>query len=66
VAANAARVDPAFVNAVTLAFLVSRVLFNYLYIVNDTAAKAQARSLTYTMGMVLLFALFVRAGNRFW
>lgn len=50
----------------TLAFLVSRVLFNYLYIVNDTAAKAQARSLTYTMGMVLLFALFVRAGNRFW
>ncbi|CAK3827527.1 hypothetical protein AC579_4558 [Lecanosticta acicola] len=64
VAGSAAKLDPAFLNSVTIGFLVSRVVYNWVYITGESTWKAKMRGATYMSGMGMLFAIFISAGNR--
>lgn len=65
VAANVAQVPTASLNNLTLGYLASRVVYNFVYIVLQRNRKfAPLRSLTWTTGVGLIVTLFVKAGNR--
>ncbi|KAK3374994.1 hypothetical protein B0H63DRAFT_481514 [Podospora didyma] len=64
VAANAAGVAAARLNALTLAYLASRAAYNYVYVsLQDNARTAPLRTLTWAVGIVIIMSLFVSAGN---
>lgn len=63
-AANAARLEPALLNGLSLAYLASRVVYSFVYVNNETHSLAAVRALSYTGGMGILFTLFIKAGNK--
>lgn len=46
-----------------MAYIASRVVYNLVYINNTTLAVANVRSVVYISSSVLIFTLFVSAGN---
>lgn len=65
VAGSAARLDATLLNGVTFTYLASRALYAYIYVNNETAAKARSRAFTYMGGLGLLCTLFFKAGQKF-
>ena len=65
VAGSAAKLDPATLNYLTIAYLGSRVLYNVLYIKSSSIAVAKARSAAYVAGLGCLFTMFIKAGTSF-
>ena len=63
-AGNMARLEPKWLNGLAFGYLASRVLYNYLYIYNDTKRMARGRAAVFMSGMGMIFALFVRAGEK--
>ncbi|EGP90835.1 uncharacterized protein MYCGRDRAFT_88639 [Zymoseptoria tritici IPO323] len=64
-AGSAARLDPAVLNFLSIAYLLARIAFIYLYIHSGTAGVAKARTCAYMGGMGLLFTIFVMAAAAF-
>jgi uncharacterized MAPEG superfamily protein len=64
-AGSAARLDPALLNFLSIAYLLSRIAFIILYIHGETAGIAKLRACAYMGGMGLLFTIFVMAGAAF-
>ncbi|KAK4494035.1 hypothetical protein PRZ48_015222 [Zasmidium cellare] len=64
VAGNAARLEPVWLNGLSLAYLATRAVFNYVYINNETQSLAAVRSVSYVGGLGMLFTLFIQAGNK--
>ncbi|KAJ4415141.1 hypothetical protein N0V82_007511 [Gnomoniopsis sp. IMI 355080] len=63
VAANIAKVDNWTLNALSGGYLVSRVLYNLVYINNESESMANARSATFLSGIGMIFTLFIKSGN---
>ena len=63
VAGNMAGLEVGTMNGLTIAYLVSRVVYNHIYIFNDLV-PSQARSVTFLGGVGICMAMFVQAGNK--
>jgi uncharacterized MAPEG superfamily protein len=64
VAGNVAGVSKVVLNSLSIAYLVSRALYNWLYVVGDRKWLAVARTVVFFAGQGILFSLCVLAGNR--
>ena len=65
VAANVAGVSVNRVNALSAGYVVSRVLYNFVYVfLQDNARYAPVRSLVWLAGMGISSALWILAGNK--
>jgi uncharacterized MAPEG superfamily protein len=62
-AGNVAGLVPETLNMLTGAYLLSRTVYNLVYIYGDTGALASLRTTIYTTGIVILSTIFVMAGN---
>ena len=62
VAGNAARLDVETLNNLSIAYIVSRVVYNYVYINNESKGMAQFRTGVFFAGLGTVMALFVKAG----
>jgi uncharacterized MAPEG superfamily protein len=62
-AGNAAGLPARTMNILTGAYLLSRVVYNVVYINGSTGPLAGLRSAIYTTGIGLLSVIFVMAGN---
>ena len=63
-AANASGVPTATVNKLALAYIVSRVLFNYIYVfLQDNRRLAPLRTLVWFGGITTIFMLYTAAGR---
>lgn len=63
-AGNIARVENRWLNGLSWGWLASRVVYNVLYVNNETKALAKARAGVFMAGMGMIFTLFVQAGNK--
>ncbi|KAF2430677.1 hypothetical protein EJ08DRAFT_633411 [Tothia fuscella] len=63
VAGNVAKLDNWSLNALSGGYLISRVVYNVLYVNNTTEGTANARSVSYLSGIGILFTLFIKSGN---
>lgn len=63
VAGNLARLPTKLLNGLTIGYCISRVVYNFVYINNDTQARAVMRGCTYNFGMGIVMTLFIMAGN---
>ncbi|KAM3417022.1 hypothetical protein BST61_g8605 [Cercospora zeina] len=63
VAGNVVGLDNSTMNALSGAYLLSRVAYNLIYINNTTNAMANARSVAFLSGIGIIFTLFIKAGN---
>lgn len=61
VAGNAAGLDVKLLNGLTLGYALSRVLYNFVYIMNH----APGRLFAYFSGLGMVMALFIKAGHNF-
>ncbi|MCJ1285383.1 hypothetical protein MMC26_004723 [Xylographa opegraphella] len=64
VAGNVAGVDNWWLNALSGGYLVSRVVYNVIYINNESVALANTRTGVFLSGVGMCMTLFVMAGNR--
>ncbi|KAK4685983.1 hypothetical protein P7C73_g4147, partial [Tremellales sp. Uapishka_1] len=64
-AGNFARLPASTLNTCAGAYLVSRVVYNLLYITTTDNNIAKARTLTYFAGIGACFTLLIQAGNKF-
>jgi uncharacterized MAPEG superfamily protein len=62
-AGNVGGVDTFWLNALSLGYLSSRVLYNLIYINNSTPGLAAMRSTVFISGVGMIMTLFVKAGN---
>ncbi|KAK3357306.1 hypothetical protein B0T25DRAFT_538820 [Lasiosphaeria hispida] len=63
VAANVAQVETEAVNKLALTYLVSRAVYNFVYVhLQDNKRMAPIRSLVWLVSLYAIFALFVKAG----
>lgn len=62
-AGNLAHLSPSTLNLLSGGYIASRVLYNIIYITNETPAAANARSVVFVGGVVTIMTLFVKAGN---
>ncbi len=63
VAGNAAGLDAGYLNALSIAYVASRIVYDLVYINNTTPAVARVRSVAYNAGSAVVFTLFVSSGN---
>lgn len=63
-AGNIARLENRWLNGLSWGWVASRVVYNVLYVNNETKAVAKARAGVFMSGMGMVFALFVGAGNK--
>jgi len=63
VAGNIAGLDNSTLNYLSGGYLVSRAIYNLIYITNDTPSAANARTATFLTGIGLIFTLFIKSGN---
>ncbi|KAI1340827.1 hypothetical protein F5Y15DRAFT_414548 [Xylariaceae sp. FL0016] len=62
-AVNMAGVDPVVSNALAIAYLVTRVVYNVIYVILQQDPRwALARSTTWFAGIGIIFAMFLVAG----
>lgn len=64
VAGNYAGLDAQWLNALSGGYLVSRAVYNYVYVNNDSATMANVRTGVFLGGIGLIFTLFIQAGNK--
>ncbi|OIW33533.1 hypothetical protein CONLIGDRAFT_711423 [Coniochaeta ligniaria NRRL 30616] len=64
VAAKVAGVETGAINSLAVAYLASRAVYNYLYVIaQDDAGRASYRSVAWCVGIGIVFTLFIKAGN---
>jgi uncharacterized MAPEG superfamily protein len=63
VAGNLAGLSAQTMNFLSGGYLVSRALYNIIYINNDTQAAANTRSAVYVAGIGMIMTLFIKSGN---
>ncbi|WRT66615.1 uncharacterized protein IL334_003574 [Kwoniella shivajii] len=63
-AGNFARLSPSTLNTTAALYLVSRIIYNVVYITNTTKSTANVRSVVFVSGVITLMSLFVKAGNK--
>ncbi|KAB8297771.1 hypothetical protein EYC80_001572 [Monilinia laxa] len=63
VAGNVAGISHSTLNALTGGYLISRVVYNFIYINNESQRAAATRSLAFIVGIGHIFTLFIMSGN---
>jgi len=63
VAGNMSLLSTSTLNALSLGYLASRVVYNYIYVNNQTQGMASARTLVWLGGIGCIFGLFIKSGN---
>lgn len=63
VAGNMARLDNTWLNGLSVGYVISRVVYNLLYINNTTARLATTRTGVFISGIGMIWVLFILAGN---
>lgn len=64
-AANVAGVDAYTLNVLTLSYLATRVVYNYIYVfAQDNRNIAPARSLVWMTGVGLAITLYIKAAAK--
>ncbi|GAA5827572.1 hypothetical protein JCM5353_001621 [Sporobolomyces roseus] len=63
VAGNLARLPTSYLNLFAGGYILSRILFNVLYINTTSAAWSNLRSVVYVGGVVSIFTTFIKSGN---
>jgi len=63
VAGNMAGLSATTLNGLTYGYLGSRVLYNLIYINNESTGAANVRSVVFVGGIGMIMTLFVKAGN---
>jgi uncharacterized MAPEG superfamily protein len=63
-AGNVAGLDTSWLNALSLGYVLSRIVYNFIYINNTTAALAATRTLVFMSGASMIMTLFVMAGSK--
>ena len=61
-AGNFAGLPAQTLNALSAGYVVSRVLYNFIYINNTTAKMPTMRSLVFMIGIGLIITLYVKSG----
>ena len=64
VAGNVAKLPPKLLNGLSLGYIVSREVYMWIYICNDTKLLAAGRALAFFGGIGTIFTLFIKAGNK--
>ncbi|KAF7903733.1 uncharacterized protein EAF01_006782 [Botrytis porri] len=63
VAGNVAGLSHSTLNTLTGGYLISRAVYNFIYINNETQGAAGARSLAWLFGIGQIVTLFIKSGN---
>lgn len=58
-----AKVDNWTLNALSGGYLVSRLVYNLIYVNNESESLANARTATFLSGIGMIFTLFIKSGN---
>lgn len=64
VAGNCAKLSTKTLNGLALGYVLSRAVYNYVYVCNETKLQAAARAATFWSGLGMCFALFIQAGRK--
>jgi uncharacterized MAPEG superfamily protein len=64
VAGNMAQLDHTWLNVLSFGYVISRVIYNIVYVHNTTAALAATRTMVFTSGAGMIWTLFIMAGNK--
>ena len=64
IAANLAGVPTSTVNALSTSYVISRVIYNYLYINNESPKIANLRSFVWIASMGISFSLYILAARK--
>lgn len=64
VAGNLAGLDTTWLNTLSVGYVISRILYNLIYINNTTASLAATRSVTFVGGIGMIWTIFIMAGNK--
>jgi uncharacterized MAPEG superfamily protein len=63
IAGNIAGLPAETLNTLSGGYILSRIVYNYIYITGTTETMASARTLAFFAGIGQLFALFIKSGN---
>ncbi|KAK3175116.1 hypothetical protein OEA41_002362 [Lepraria neglecta] len=63
VAGNMANLDAGYMNALSLGYVASRIVYTFVYLNNSSIGQAQGRSLIFLTGVGLCMTMFVSAGR---
>jgi uncharacterized MAPEG superfamily protein len=63
VAGNLAGLPAATLNMLSGGYIVSRILYNFIYINNTSQAMANTRSIVFASGVGMILTLFIKSGN---
>jgi uncharacterized MAPEG superfamily protein len=63
VAGNLAGLPARTLNLLTGGYLVSRALYNFIYVSTTSEMMGHARSAVYTVGIINIMTLFIKSGN---
>ncbi|KAL2044965.1 hypothetical protein N7G274_002740 [Stereocaulon virgatum] len=63
VAGNMAHLSPSYLNALSMGYVASRMLYTVIYVNNVNNTVAQGRSVVFLAGVGICMALFVGAGR---
>ncbi|PSS16500.1 hypothetical protein M430DRAFT_19488 [Amorphotheca resinae ATCC 22711] len=63
IAGNIAGLPAETLNTLSGGYILSRIVYNYIYITGTTEAMASARTLAFFAGIGQVFALFIKSGN---
>ena len=63
VAGNMAKLDLFWLNGLTVGYVLSRILYDLIYIHNTTESLAATRSAVYMLGVADILTLFTMAAN---
>ncbi len=64
VAGNVAGLEPTLLNGLAYGYLLTRVVYNLVYINNTTEPVATGRTVIFLSGVGCCFGLFITAGNK--
>ncbi|TKA70224.1 hypothetical protein B0A49_06462 [Cryomyces minteri] len=63
VAGNVAGLSNETLNYLSGGYVLSRMVYNYVYVVNTSEAMANARTGVFLTGIGIVFTLFIKSGN---
>lgn len=63
VAGNLAHLDNSWLNGLSVGYVISRMVYNLIYINNTTDALASTRTVVFVSGVSMIMTLFVMAAN---
>ena len=64
VAGNLARLDSKLLNGLSLGYVMSRLVYMWVYVHNETSSLANGRAAAFFSGIGMVFALFIKAGTK--